>query len=209
MPKPVDVTTLVGLMQRYYPDAHCALEHSNPEELLIATILSAQCTDERVNQVTRVLFKRYPTMSELAQAKVPEVEGIVRPTGFFKNKARNIIATAKELVRVNNGRVPRDFELLVQLPGVGRKTANVVMGNAFNVATGIVVDTHVGRLSRRMGLARQDDPVKIEIELQKKIPQKNWIMFSHWLIWHGRQVCKARRPQCENCFLHDICPKRL
>jgi endonuclease III len=206
---PVDPKTLVKLMKTYYPDAHCALDHRNAEELLVATILSAQCTDERVNLVTPRLFATYPTMADLARAELPELEAIVRPTGFFKSKAKNIRTTAQILTQNHAGRVPKDFDVLVTLPGVGRKTANVVMGNAFSESTGVVVDTHVGRLSRRMGLSHEKDPQKIEMDLCKTFPRKDWIMLSHWLIFHGRAICKARTPQCDVCFLQVQCPKKI
>lgn len=207
--KQIEPNTLVKLLARYYPDAHCALDYKNPEQLLIATILSAQCTDERVNQVTKILFQEYPDLPALAKATAKQIETIIRSTGFYKNKAKNIKATAQFLTKNYDGKVPPDLDVLVQLPGVGRKTANVVMGNSFQIPTGVVVDTHVGRLSRRMGLTKEADPKKVEMVLQKKIEKKNWIMFSHWLIWHGRKVCKARKPQCQTCFLDDLCPKRL
>jgi endonuclease-3 len=202
-----EVKTYIKLFKRYYPDAHCALEHKNPEELLIATVLSAQCTDERVNQVTKVLFNRYPDLMSLAQAELKDVEEIVRPTGFYKNKAKNILSLARTLVEKNGGLSFQTMDELIGLPGVGRKTANVVLGNAFNMATGVVVDTHVQRLSRRLGLTRQSTPEKIEIDLMGIVPKKDWVQFSHWLIWHGRQICKARKPQCEKCFLDSLCPK--
>lgn len=196
----------IKLLKKYYPNAHCALEHKTPEQLLIATILSAQCTDERVNQVTRHLFKKYPTIEMLAQSNLAELEGDIRSTGFYKNKAKNLKSMAQILVEKYQGRVPKDMESLVALPGVGRKTANVVLGNCFNMATGIVVDTHVTRLSNRLGLTRKNDPKKIEDDLVRLVPQKHWIIFSHWLIAHGREVCKARKPNCGHCFLQELCP---
>jgi len=209
MARNIEPATLVKLMKRYYPNAYCALDHRNAEDLLIATILSAQCTDERVNLVTKVLFAEYPDMPSMAKAPIETLESIVRPTGFYKNKAKNIKATAEFLTQYYGGKVPSDFDVLVTLPGVGRKTANVVMGNAYDVPTGVVVDTHVGRLSRRMGLTKHEDPEKVEKDLQKVIQKKDWIMFSHWLIWHGRKICKARTPLCESCFLDDLCPKKI
>lgn len=203
------IDTYLKLFKKYYPDAHCALDHETPEQLLVATILSAQCTDERVNIVTKVLFAEYPNLQHLAKAPIETIESIVRPTGFFKNKAKNIKAMAQILVKDKSGKVPKDFDYLTKLPGVGRKTANVVMGNSFGIASGIVVDTHVRRLSRRLGLTHSEDPVKIEVELIPHIPKKDWVMFSHWLIWHGRKVCKARSPQCSACFLEDLCPKKI
>ena len=203
------VNEIIRLLKRYYPDAHCALNFENSQELLIATILSAQCTDERVNQVTEVLFKEFPNIEDYAERPVEEIEAVIRPTGFFKNKAKNIQSMARTLIEKHDGEVPQDLDDLVELAGVGRKTANVVMGNAFNVATGVVVDTHVKRLSTRLGLTKQKTPEKIELDLQKKVQKKDWIMFSHWLIWHGRKVCKARKPQCDTCFLDEICPKKI
>lgn len=203
------VKKIVGLLLRYYPEAHCALEHSNPEQLLIATILSAQCTDERVNQVTKKLFVKYPDLQAFAEADLSELESDIRPTGFFRNKARNIQNCCRQLVNEMNGKIPQDMEKLVGLPGVGRKTANVVLGNSFGLTSGIVVDTHVTRLSHRLGLAQSKTPEKIEQELAKLIPKNHWIQFSHWLIHHGRQVCRARKPACEKCFLFEVCPRLL
>lgn len=197
---------IIKLLKKYYPDAVCALDHSNPEQLLIATILSAQCTDERVNIVTKSLFKKYPTIESLANAELHELENDVRPTGFFKNKARNLKNMARLLVEKHDSKVPQNLEELVELPGVGRKTANVVLGNSFNIASGIVVDTHVTRLSNRLGFTRHLDAVKIEEDLVEIVPKKDWIQFSHWLIVHGRQVCKARKPRCPVCFLQELCP---
>lgn len=200
----------IGLFKKYYPNAHCALDHSNPEELLIATILSAQCTDARVNIVTKTLFKKYPDMKALADAEIEELEQDVRSTGFYKNKAKNLKAMAMTVVEKYGGKVPRQLGQLVELPGVGRKTANVVLGNSFQIASGVVVDTHVTRLSNRMGLTKHKaDAVKIEQDLIKLVPQNHWIQFSHWLIEHGRQVCKARKPQCEICFQQERCPKKI
>jgi endonuclease-3 len=189
-----------------YPDAHCELEFRNPLELLIATILSAQCTDKRVNLVTRVLFDRCRTVEDFAEIQLEELEGIVRSTGFYRNKAKNIQMAARQLRDLHQGRVPADMDALAALPGVGRKTANVVLGNAFGRNDGIVVDTHVGRLARRLGLSRSDDPVKVECDLQKLFARDVWMMLSHWLIFHGRRRCTARSPQCESCELFDICP---
>lgn len=205
-PAPVEAT--LKLLKKHYPDAHCALDHSNPFELLVATILSAQCTDERVNKVTPSLFAQFPTAEKLSKADLSDVEGHIKSTNFFKNKAKNLIGMAQRLVDKHKGDVPQKMEQLVELPGVGRKTANVVLGNAFHQATGIVVDTHVARLSQRLGWTRQEEPVKIELDLQKLIPEDHWIQISHELIFHGRQICKARKPDCPNCFLFDLCPKR-
>lgn len=197
------------LLQRYYPDAHCALHHETPFQLLIATILSAQCTDERVNQVTPHLFSRYPSSFEMAKARIEDLEEIIRSTGFYKNKARSLKACSEALVEKHQGEVPRQLEQLTELAGVGRKTANVVLGNAFGMISGIVVDTHVTRLSNRLGWTKSENAVVIEQDLQKLIPEKDWIQISHWLIYHGRQVCKARKPACDTCFLFEQCPKIL
>jgi endonuclease-3 len=192
-----------------YPDAACALDYRNPFELLCATILSAQCTDARVNLVTPVLFARYPTPEALARAKPSEVEAIIRPTGFFRNKTRSLIGMAQALVADFGGRVPQTMEELRKLPGVGRKTANVILGNAYGINEGITVDTHVTRLSRRLGLTRHDDAVKIEFDLMPLFPRDHWALISHLLIFHGRQVCIARRPRCGECVLSDLCPSAL
>jgi endonuclease-3 len=197
---------IVRLLGKQYPDAHCALNHETPLQLLVATILSAQCTDVRVNLVTLSLFARYPTTQAYATAEPAELETAIQSTGFFRNKARNIIACCRQIVAQHNGQVPGTMELLVQLPGVGRKTANVILGNAFGVP-GITVDTHVGRLSRRMGLTAATDPDKVEQDLMRLIPKKEWTMFSHRMIFHGRQVCHSRKPNCEGCILAKICPK--
>lgn len=200
---------IIRLLERYYPDAECALHHSSPEQLLIATILSAQCTDERVNQVTPVLFEQFPTVRDLAEASLAQIEGIIRPTGFYKNKAKSIKACCQTLLSEHDGKVPRELAKLVKLAGVGRKTANVVLGVSFGIASGIVVDTHVTRLSNRLGLVKGENAVQIERELIALVPKENWIAFSHWLITHGRKTCKARRPACETCFLDDVCPKLI
>jgi endonuclease-3 len=197
---------LVRLLARAYPDAHCALHHHGPLQLLVATILSAQCTDARVNMVTPALFTRYPDAAAFANAKPRELEKLIHSTGFFRNKARNIIACCQQLVARHGGEVPATMEELVPLPGVGRKTANVILGNAFGVP-GIPVDTHVGRLSQRLGLTTASDPVKIERDLARLIPRKEWTMFGHRLIFHGRQVCHARKPLCEQCTLAELCPR--
>jgi endonuclease-3 len=194
-------------LSQLYPHAHCALHCANPLQLLIATILSAQCTDERVNRVTPALFARYPDARAFAEADQSELERMIQSTGFFRNKAKNIIACCRQLVESHDGEVPRTMTELVPLPGVGRKTANVILGNAFDVP-GIPVDTHVGRLSRRMGLSEYADPVKIERDLIALIPRKDWTMFAHRMIFHGRQVCHARKPQCEQCQLAALCPRQ-
>ena len=189
-----------------YPDAHCALDHRSPYELLAATILSAQCTDVRVNMVTPSLFASYPTARELAAAEQEDVEEIIRSTGFFRSKAKNLIGRARALVELYGGEVPRSMDELTTLPGVGRKTANVILGNAFGQNDGVVVDTHVARLAHRLGLVTGDDPVKIERALMKLFPREQWTMLSHLLIEHGRRICDARKPRCAECFLSDICP---
>ena len=189
-----------------YPDAECALEHDNPYQLLVATILSAQCTDVRVNLVTPALFQRYPTAVDLAEAQPTELQELIRTTGFFRNKAKNLIGAAGRIVADFGGRVPSAMEELLTLPGVARKTANVVLGTAFGIASGVVVDTHVRRISQRLLLSQQEDPVKIEQDLMKRIPRPEWILFSHRVIHHGRQVCRARKPACQRCSLADLCP---
>ena len=197
---------IVRLLARLYPDAQCALHHENPLQLLIATILSAQCTDVRVNMVTPGLFARYANAKAFATADLRELETAIQSTGFFRNKARNIQECCKQLVAKYRGQVPRTMDELLELPGIGRKTANVVLGNAYDVP-GITVDTHVGRLSRRMGLTRETDANKVERDLMPIIPKKEWTMFSHRMIYHGRQVCYARKPNCEGCALAKVCPK--
>jgi endonuclease-3 len=197
---------IIRLLTKQYPDAHCALHHQNPLQLLVATILSAQCTDVRVNLVTPSLFTRFPDAAAFAHAKPAELEQAIQSTGFFRNKARNIIACCKEILAKHGGEVPQTLEELVALPGIGRKTANVILGNAFDVP-GITVDTHVGRLSRRLGLSRETDPVKVERDLMQILPRKEWTMFSHRMIFHGRQVCHARKPNCSGCILDKLCPK--
>jgi endonuclease-3 len=189
-----------------YPTAHCELDHHNAFELLAATILSAQCTDTRVNLVTPVLFARYPDAAALAVADPADVEDIIRPTGFFRNKTRSLIGMAQALIADHRGEVPATMDQLRVLPGVGRKTANVVLGNAFGMNDGVVVDTHVARLSARLGLTRQTDPIKIERDLMALVPREHWALLSHLLIFHGRRVCVARRPRCPACVLASFCP---
>jgi endonuclease-3 len=189
-----------------HPDAHCELDHETPLQLLVATILSAQCTDKRVNMVTPLLFRTYATAQSLADAQPEKLEDLIRSTGFFRNKTKSLIALGKALVERHNGEVPASMDALVKLPGVGRKTANVILGNAFSKNEGVVVDTHVGRLSLRLGLTRQTDPVKVEQELMPLFPQDEWAMLAHVLIFHGRRTCDARVPKCEICTLNDICP---
>lgn len=204
----LDPEQTVKLLKRYYPDAHCALNYKNPYELLIATILSAQCTDDRVNIVTKDLFRLYPDAKSMSAASLEDIEKVIKPTGFFRNKAKSLKYSSQELVEKYAGEVPRDIEKLVVLPGVGRKTANVVLGNAYGITSGVVVDTHVTRLSNRMGWVKSENAIQIENKLQKIIEHQDWILISHLLISHGRTVCKARSPQCGVCFLQMDCPKR-
>jgi endonuclease-3 len=198
---------IIAALDRTYPEAHCELGHADPLELLIATILSAQCTDKRVNIVTKELFKKHRSAADYAKAPLAELEQAVKTTGFFRNKAKNIQACCRKLIVRHDGRVPRTMEELTQLDGVGRKTANVVLGNAFDINVGVVVDTHVARLSQRLGLTKQKTPEKIELELMTLVPQKQWTLFSHWLIWHGRRRCDARRPDCAHCEIKKLCPR--
>ncbi len=194
-------------LRKTYPDAHCELDFSTPLELLVATILSAQCTDKQVNLVTAGLFRRYRTAADYAGAPTAQLEEDVKRLGFFRNKARSIQGCCRQLVARHGGEVPRTMEELVQLPGVGRKTANVVLGNVFDTNVGIVVDTHVTRLSQRLGLTAQKDPVKIELDLMKLVPREQWTLFSHWIIWHGRRRCAARKPECDVCEIREVCPR--
>ena len=196
-------------LKRAWPDAHCALEHADAYQLLVATILSAQCTDVRVNLVTPGFFARWPDAAALAAARQADVEEVVRSTGFFRNKARNLVAMAQALVADHGGEVPRTMDALRVLPGVGRKTANVVLGNAFGMNEGITVDTHVTRLAGLLGLTRETDPVRIEQELIRLVPRDDWTLVSHLLIQHGRAVCIARRPRCGECVLADVCPSAV
>lgn len=198
---------IIAALQKTYPDAHCELVHGNPLELLIATILSAQCTDKRVNLVTADLFQKYRSAEDFAKADLSELENAIRTTGFFKNKARNIKAACAAIVEKHGGKVPQTMAELTQLGGVGRKTANVVLGNAFGINVGVVVDTHVSRLSQRLGLTREKTPEKIEPDLMALVPQPQWTLFSHLLIWHGRRRCFARKPDCANCEVQTLCPK--
>lgn len=198
---------VIAALQRAYPGAHCELNYSSPLELLIATILSAQCTDKRVNLVTAELFQRYRTARDFAEAPPADLEQAVRSTGFYRNKARNIQACCRKLVERHGGEVPCTMAELTSLDGAGRKTANVVLGNAFGINVGVVVDTHVARLSQRLGLTRQTTPERIEQELMKLVPREQWALFSHWLIWHGRRRCAARKPDCAGCELRTLCPR--
>ena len=197
---------ILSRLKALYPDARCALEHRNAYELLCATILSAQCTDARVNMVTPTLFARYPTPFELARAEPADVEEIIKSTGFFRNKTKSLIGMAQAVVADHGGEVPRTMEELRKLPGVGRKTANVILGNAYGINEGVTVDTHVTRLSRLLGLSGEVDPGKIEEDLMRLFPREDWGLLSHLLIFHGRQVCIARRPKCGECLLAQLCP---
>jgi len=198
---------IISALKQTYPNAHCELNFSNPLQLLVATILSAQCTDKRVNLVTAELFKKYHNAKDFAEASLSEIEDAVKSTGFFRNKAKNIQACCAALVKNFGGEVPRTMDELHALAGVGRKTANVVLGNAFGINVGVVVDTHVTGLSNRLGLTKGTDAVKLEQELIKLVPQNEWTLFSHWLIWHGRRRCDARKPDCANCEIQKLCPQ--
>jgi len=198
--------TLAKRLPEIYPDAHCELDFTSPLELLVATILSAQCTDVRVNMVTPALFKRCPSAADYAAIPQEELETLVHSTGFYRNKAKSIRGMGAALVERHGGVVPQTIEELSALPGAGRKTANVVLGNAFHINEGVVVDTHVGRLSLRLGLTTNTDPIKVEQDLMDLFTQESWSDLSHWLIWHGRRCCKARNPACEECELRDLCP---
>jgi endonuclease III len=198
---------IIAGFQKTYPDAHCELDHQSPLELLIATILSAQCTDKRVNIVTQDLFRHYHSAADYAKAPLTELEQAIKTTGFFRNKAKNIKAACQTIIAKHGGQVPQTMEELIQLGGVGRKTANVVLGNAFGINVGVVVDTHVARLSYRLGLTKQRTPEKIEKDLMALVPQNQWTLFSHWLIWHGRRRCFARKPDCANCEVLKFCPR--
>lgn len=197
---------IISLLKKAYPDAHCALDHSNPLELLVATILSAQCTDKRVNIVTADLFRKYRTADDYINVAQTELEKDIRSTGFFRNKAKSIQGACRIISEKYKGRVPDTLEELLELPGVARKTANVVLGTAFGVTSGIVVDTHVSRLSQRLAFSDEKQPEKIESDLMTLVPRKDWIIFSHLLIWHGRAICDARTPRCEECTVEKLCP---
>jgi endonuclease III len=190
-----------------YPDVTCALENESAFELLIATILSAQCTDERVNMVTPELFRRWPTPEKMAQAPIEQLEKVIHSTGFYRNKAKNIKACSRDLAEKHNGEVPRDMDAMIALAGVGRKTANVVLGTAYGMSTGVVVDTHVTRLSNRLGLTKHTDATKIEQDLMRLVPQQEWVDFAHRMIHHGRRICTARKPKCPECSMREFCPK--
>jgi endonuclease-3 len=215
MPKPLSKTIqqraqrvgkILPLLKKAYPQAKCSLDHATPLELLVATILSAQCTDVRVNQVTKALFRKYRTARDYAAASQEELERDIQSTGFFRNKAKSIRAMAASLVERHGGQVPGTMEELTHLAGVGRKTANVVLGNAFGLNVGVTVDTHVARLSQRLGLTKHQDAVKIERDLMPIVPQEDWALWSHLLIYHGRAICQARKPKCAQCVLRDECP---
>jgi len=197
---------IIRRLKKTYPDAHCALQHTNAFELLVATILSAQCTDERVNIVTSTLFRKYRSPQDFLAASQLELENDIRSTGFFRNKAKNIRAACDRIVNVYGGKVPNSMVEILTLGGVARKTANVVLGNAFGIPSGVVVDTHVSRLSQRLGLTQAKQPEKIEADLMELVRKKHWIMFPHWIIFHGRRVCQARKPRCSECVLSDLCP---
>ena len=197
---------IIKRLKKAYPDAHCALNHSNAFELLIATILSAQCTDQRVNIVTADLFRKYRGPADFLTVDQAELEKDIHSTGFFRNKAKSIQGACRRIIDEFGGQVPRTMDEILTLPGVARKTANVVLGNAFGIASGVVVDTHVARLSQRLGLTTNENAEKIEKDLVELVPKRHWIMFPHWLITHGRQVCQARKPRCRECVLADICP---
>jgi endonuclease-3 len=202
------VAEIIRRLRKTYPDAKCSLDYRNPFELLVATILSAQCTDERVNKVTPPLFEKYPTAEKMAAAPISDLEKMVQSTGFFKNKAKSLKGAAQAIASEHHGKVPDSMDVMIHLPGVGRKTANVVLGNVFDKPDGVVVDTHVGRLSFRLGLTKHMDATKIERDLNKLVPRKFWVDFPHWMIQHGRKICIARAPRCLDCPLFDICPKR-
>ena len=202
---PKRVAAILAKLDGAYPNATCELKHENPFQLLVATILSAQCTDVRVNQVTETLFKKYPDAKAFAYANPSELEQEIRPTGFFRNKTKSVMGASRAIIEKFGGQVPRTMEEILTLPGVARKTANVVLGTAYGIASGVVVDTHVLRLSKRLDLSRNEDPKKVEQDLMKIIPQEKWIQFSHQLIWHGRRVCFARKPKCIECNMESLC----
>lgn len=205
--KKQQTTEIIKRLKKMYPDAHCALNHNNAFELLVATILSAQCTDDRVNIVTATLFRKYRKPDDYFEVDLEELTEDIKSINFFNNKAKNIQAMARKIVDNFGGKVPQTMDELLTLNGVARKTANVVLGNAFGIASGVVVDTHVSRLSQRLGITEETTPEKIEKDLAVLVPKKDWVMFPHWMIFHGRQVCNARKPKCSECQLNDICPK--
>jgi len=200
------LSEILKRLDEHFPEAECALSHRDPFQLMVATILSAQCTDERVNKVTPGLFDRYPDIPSLAQADCEELQDIIRSTGFFRNKAKSLTAASRKILEDHGGQIPATMEELLTLPGVARKTANVVLGTGFGIASGVVVDTHVKRISNRLGFSDEKDPVKIEQDLIRVLPQEKWILVAHQLIHFGRRICKAQRPLCSDCFLADLCP---
>ena len=202
------IKKVLNLLKKYRPSAHCALFHKNPVQLMVATILSAQCTDKRVNEVTKTLFKKYPTAKAFAEASLKDLEKAIYSTGFFRSKAEKIKRACQKIQKEFKGKVPNRLEDLLTLSGVGRKTAHVILGTAFNISSGVVVDTHVRRLSNRLNFTNSEDPAQIEKDLCNLLPKTSWIYFSHALILHGREVCKARVPQCRVCFLEELCPKK-
>ena len=205
-PPEARILEIIRRLRIAHPDAHCELIHEDPWQLLVATILSAQCTDERVNKVTPILFERFPTPRAIADADRAEIEAIIHSTGFYRNKARFIHEAAQRIAYDYDGDIPPDMQHLLELPGVARKTANVVLGVGFNIADGIVVDTHVKRIAKRLGLTQHSDPKKVERDLMALVPREDWIGFSHLMIFHGRRICKARKPDCAHCILNDLCP---
>ncbi len=202
---PKRVAAILAKLDEAYPNATCELKHENAFQLLVSTILSAQCTDVRVNQVAETLYKKYPDAKAFAYATPSELEQEIRPTGFFRNKTKSVMGASKAIIEKFSGQVPRTMEEILTLPGVARKTANVVLGTAYGIASGVVVDTHVLRLSKRLDLSRNEDPKKVEEDLMKIIPQEKWIQFSHQIIWHGRRVCFARKPKCVECNMESLC----
>lgn len=203
------VLVIIKILKKEFPDAHCSLSFQTPFQLAVATILSAQCTDERVNQVTPKLFQKFPDEKAMSEASLSQIESLIRSTGFYRNKAKSISEMSKSLYLELNGEFPRTLEKIIELRGIGRKTGNVILGTAFGLSTGVVVDTHVGRLSRRMGLTREKDPVKVEQDLVKIVPKKDWIKISHLFIEHGRKTCQARNAKCDQCSVEKICKKVL
>jgi len=202
------IEKIIEVLKSEYHDAHCSLDFKNPFELLVATVLSAQCTDKRVNEVTPKLFQKFPSPEKMAKASIEELEKLIQSTGFFRNKAKSLLKASQSIVQDFHGKVPSEMNQLLKLGGVGRKTANVIMGNAFGKPDGLVVDTHVTRISRLLGLSKEKSAEKIERDLNRKIPEKFWVQFPHWLIAHGRAICVARRPQCLRCPLLELCPRK-
>jgi len=201
-----NLSTIISRLSKKYSYAKTSLNFKTPYQLLVATILSAQCTDARVNKVTPALFEKYKTVQDMAKAKLSDIERLVNSTGFYRNKSKNIKASAQMIVDEFNGEIPKSMDGMIKLPGVARKTANVVLGNAFGIISGIAVDTHVGRLSRRLGFTINNDPKKVESDLMAIVPKKSWINLTHWFIYHGRAMCESRKPKCDTCFLKDVCP---